>query len=351
MSAAPLISVVVVNWNRRDLLAGCLRSLAAQTFREFEAVVVDNGSTDGSLDLVREPEFAWVRLVANGENLGFCAANNRGIAAARGRLIALLNNDAEADPNWLAEFASAAERYPGHGMFASKIVSWDDPRRLDKIGHLIYPDGQNRGRGTGEIDAGQYDHFEETAWPDGCAALYRREVFDRVGGFDEDFFAYADDAELGLRARIAGYRCMTVPTARVRHRLGSTLGRYSPKRLFLIERNRIWLVAKLFPMRRWPAAPFYYAARLAAGAAAAAAGRGDAARAGRELGGWALLECLLRAHLAAAAGLPRILRKRRQLRAIRTLSGAEVSALLRRFRIPLAELVSQASPESAASPR
>ena len=93
-------------------------------------------------------------------------------------------------------------------MAASKILVYEDPRRIDKAGHLIYPDGQNRGRGTGEFDTGQYDQVEEALWPDGCAAMYRRAMLDQIGGFDEDFFAYGDDAELGLRGRIAGWKCL-----------------------------------------------------------------------------------------------------------------------------------------------
>ena len=95
------------------------------------------------------------------------------------------------------------------GMAASKILVWEDPHKIDKVGHLIYPDGQNRGRGSGQLDAGQFDRIEETLWPDGCAAMYRRAMLDEVGGFDEDFFAYADDAELGLRAGSpVGAACM-----------------------------------------------------------------------------------------------------------------------------------------------
>ncbi|MCB1020951.1 MAG: glycosyltransferase family 2 protein, partial [Acidobacteria bacterium] len=274
---------------------------------------------------------------------------NQGVAAARGELIALLNYDAEADAGWLGALADAAAREPDFAMFASKIVSYDDPGVIDKVGHLIYPDGQNRGRGTGERDHGQYDQVEEVAWPDGCAALYRKAMFDRIGGFDEDFFAYADDAELGLRARIAGYRALAVPSALVRHRLGSTLGRYSPQRIFLIERNRLWLAFKLFPLRMWPMIPVYYALRMAASAGSAAKGEGEAAAAGRDLGTLGLLKCLLRAHLAALAGLPRMFFKRRNLRPLRKLSGAEVAAFLERNRIPLTELVSRSSPSAVAS--
>ena len=349
MSAVPLISVIIVNWNRKALLEACLRSLRAQQFQDFEVIVVDNGSTDGSLSLLAEDEWRDIRCITNEINLGFCAANNQGIAAARGPLIALLNNDAEADPGWLAALADAAAREPGYAMFASKIVSHDDPSVIDKVGHLIYPDGQNRGRGTGERDRGQYDRVEEVAWPDGCAALYRKSMLDEIGGFDEDFFAYADDAELGLRARIAGFRALAVPSALVRHRLGSTLGRYSPERIFLIERNRLWLVFKLYPGRLWPLVPFFYLLRTLASAGSAARGKGDAAEAGRSLGGWGLLKCLIRAHAAAFAGLPRMWRKRRNLRHLRKLSASETAAFLERNRIPLADLVSRSSPSAVAS--
>ena len=349
MPAAPSISVIIVNWNRKTLLESCLLSLRGQRFRSFEIIVVDNGSTDGSRDLLAREEWRDVRCITNETNLGFCAANNQGIAAAKGELIALINNDAEADPGWLAALAEAARREPGYAMFASKIVSHDDPSVIDKVGHLIYPDGQNRGRGSGEQDRGQYDQAEEVAWPDGCAALYRKSMLQRIGGFDEDFFAYADDAELGLRAQSAGYRALAAPSALVRHRLGSTLGRYSPERIFLIERNRLWLVFKHFPWRMWPLVPFYYLKRTLASAGSAVRGEGDAAQAGRSLGAWGLLKCLIRAHAAAFIGLPRMLRKRRDLRPIRKLSGSEIAAFLERNRIPLEDLVSRSSPSAVAS--
>jgi len=135
----------------------------------------------------------------------------------------------------------------------------------------------------------------------------------------------------------------------VRHRLGSTLGRYSPERIFLIERNRLWLVFKLFPPRMWPLMPFYYVKRTLASAGSAMRGEGDSAQAGRSLGTWGLLKCLIRAHAAAFAGLPRMLRKRRELRPLRKLSGAETAAFLEKYRIPLEDLVSRSSPSAVAS--
>ena len=159
----------------------------------------------------------------------------------------------------------------------AKILVWEDPSRIDKAGHLIFPDGQNRGRGTGALDRGQFDREEEALWPDGCAAMYRKEMLDAIGGFDEDLFAYGDDAELGLRARIAGWKCIYAPDAMVRHHRGSTMGKGSGKRLALIERNRVLLAAKLFPWSLLWRNPFYFAMRVAAGAVLAQRGDGDTA--------------------------------------------------------------------------
>jgi GT2 family glycosyltransferase len=239
----PLIYVVVVNWNRRELLRAALASLNRQTCTDFEVVLVDNGSADGSV--VMALEFAAtaifpLRVIRNEKNLGFCEANNRGITSGRSRFVALLNNDAEAEPRWLAALLEAFT--PGReqiGMAASKILVWEDPRIIDKVGHLIWLDGQNRGRGAGQVDRGQFDQVEEVLWPDGCACMYRREMLDQIGGFDEDLFAYADDAELGLRARLAGWGCLYMPRAVVRHQSGSTLGGLSAQRIRLIERHRV----------------------------------------------------------------------------------------------------------------
>src|SRR5205814_494621 len=180
-----------------------------------------------------------------------------------------------ADPEWLASLQEVIRTADDVGMAASKILVWEDPKRIDKVGHLIYPDGQNRGRGTGQIDRGQFNRVDETLWPDGCAAMYRRAMLDEIGGFDEDFFAYGDDAELGLRARIAGWHCLYAPRAVVRHHRGSTLGKDSRWRLHLIERNRVLLAVKLFPWSLLALNPFYYAARLVAGALLAHGNQGD----------------------------------------------------------------------------
>ncbi len=338
-STEPIATVVVINWNGREHLRACMQALSRQTFPDFEVFVVDNGSTDGSIEMMKTEDFGVrATLIENGRNLGFCAANNVGFAASRTPFVAMLNNDAEPEPRWLEAMVEALRTHPDAGMAACKIVVWEDPSRIDKVGHLIYPDGQNRGRGSGEIDRGQYDRLEECAWPDGCAALFRREVIDRIGGMDEDLFIFGDDAEFGLRARIAGWKCLYVPGAVVRHHRGGAVRVASTRRLYLIERNRVLLALKLFPWSLlWLNVP-YYLLRIGAGMVAAARNRGEIAKyngtGGKLRAAWALF----RGDLAALAMAPKTLRKRREVRRIARLTPRQVKALLLQYRIPLREL-------------
>jgi GT2 family glycosyltransferase len=284
-----------------------------------------------------------VKLILNRDNRGFCAANNQGFCASGSDLVALLNNDAEADPEWLASLAGAFEGRNDIGMAASKILVHENPRRIDKAGHLIYPDGQNRGRGSGELDAGQYDRVEEVLWPDGCAAMYRRAMLNQIGGFDEDFFAYGDDAELGLRARIAGWKCLYIPQAVVRHHRGATLGVRSMRRLELIERNRVLLAVKLFPWSLLWLNGAYYLMRLAAGFWAALRNRGEVGKYPGIRGKLGAALALMKGDIEALTLIPRMLGKRRDIERIRKLSPRAVRQLILEHRISLKELTEQAN--------
>ncbi len=344
--STPAVRVVVVNWNRKELLRACLESLSHQTHPSFEVFVVDNGSVDGSVEMVQEISAAFpvpLHLIQNRENRGFCAANNQGFVGAEAELIALLNNDAEAEPGWLVGLEEAIRTSEYIGMTASKIRVWEDPRRIDKCGHLIYPDGQNRGRGAGQLDVGQFDQVEEVLWPDGCAAMYRRAMLDEIGGFDEDFFAYADDAELGLRALWAGWKCLYTPHAVVRHHRGATLGLGSGRRLTLIERNRVLLAVKLFPWNLLWANGAYLIARVTAGTWAALRNRGEAKHYQGPTGKLTAAWGLLRGTLSALPLIPSMLRKRRALRPLRRLNSRQMRRLLLTHRIPLKELSEQAN--------
>lgn len=334
----PQASIIVVNWNRRNLLEECLRSLETQTSSDFELVLVDNGSTDGSLDSLPRFRFPSLTVIRNPHNCGFGRAVNQGIQASQGSFIALVNNDAALDPAWLKEMLQGFEMDTRVGMCACKILFADSPRVIDKTGHLMYADGQNYGRGHGEEDRGQYERVEEVLFPDGAAAMYRAEVFESAGLFDEDFFAYGDDADLGLRVRICGWKCLYIPSAVALHHHSATLGPYAPQKIFLVERNRIWLVWKLFPARQLIQVPFYSVIRYLFSFWGLVTGRGDAARAGRQGSVWRTLWAVLRAQFGAALRVPRMLTKRRNFQRRRQLSALEFARLLGRHSISARQL-------------
>jgi GT2 family glycosyltransferase len=223
-------------------------------------------------------------------------------------------------------------------MCASKIYVWDRPGVLDGAGLLVSGDGIGRGRGRLEPDREEFAREEDALLPSGCAALYRRAMLDEIGLFDEEFFAYCEDTDLGLRGRIAGWRCRYVPGAVVRHRYSGSTASHSPFKAFQVERNRIWVIVKCFPPGSAAASVLYTLARYALQVYAAVTGRGAAARIAEEQSPVALAAILLRAWRAAFAGLPEMLRRRRRIEALRRISRGELSRLLRAHRVGLGEL-------------
>ena len=327
------VSVVVVNYNRVELLRSCLASLVNQSFRSFEVIVVDNGSSDSSPGYIRSLLGTVVdRAVFLERNTGFTGGCNRGMEQASGRYIALINNDAEADSEWLSTLARAAEQDPGPGMWASKILFYGTDI-IDKSGHLIFPDGQNRGRGTGEKDCGQYGSGEEALFPDGCAAMYSRELLEETGGFDEDFFAYADDADLGLRARWLGWGCVYVPEAVVYHHHSATTGSFDPGKIYWVERNRVWLAVKNLPFPLLLLSPLFTCYRFAWNMAAAIFRRGSAGSFRSRYSWSTLAGVLIKATWDGWAGIVPQLGKRKRIMNSRKISTAEYSRMLYRFRI------------------
>jgi GT2 family glycosyltransferase len=229
-AAEPIsISVLIVNWNSRDDLADCLDSLAAQTDRDFETVVVDNGSSDGSPEMVRE-RFPWVVLEATGENLGFAEGCNRGIARATGQWIATLNNDAVAHARWLEELRTAAARGGTRlGMLQSRLVFKRHPDRTNSTGVVLEPNGKAYDR---DFDAPvrPSDVVEEIFCPTAGAALYRRQMLEQTrlpsGYFDRTFFMFYEDVDLGWRCRLAGWEAWYVPSALVYHAFHGSADRH-----------------------------------------------------------------------------------------------------------------------------
>lgn len=333
----PFVSVVIVNWNGKHLLAECLDSLYRQTFKSHEIIVVDNGSRDGSPEYLRS-EHPGVRLISLPTNTGFAGGSNAGIRAASGKYIALLNNDTRTDPAWLTELVGTAEGTPQAGMWASKILSYSDPGVIDNVGLLLYRDGLARGKGRLEPDSGQYDQRAEALFPSGCAGLYRRQMLDEVGILDEEFFAYADDVDLGLRGRLAGWGCLYVPSAKVYHRYSSSSSTYSPFKAFLVERNRLWVLIKYYPAELVLASCYFTLKRLTLQLYGAASGRGASGKFASEQSVLSAGLILLKAWCSAFASLGRVLKQRRRLSAGRRIGRREIYRLFRQFGLSASEI-------------
>jgi len=247
LSAEPLVSVIILNWNGKKYLNDCFTSLENQSFPNFEIILVDNGSEDDSVNFVRK-NFSQIKIFKNKKNLGFAKGNNKGIETAKGQYVFILNNDTKIDKNCLEELVKTSQSDKKIGMCGAKIVSFENPELIDSVGVNIYFDGMSRGRGRKEIDAGQYDKIEEILFPSGCAAFYNKKMLDQIGLFDETFFAYCEDSDLGLRGRLAGWKAVLVPSAIVYHHYSGSFGKYSSLKAFLVERNHFWVAFKNFPL-------------------------------------------------------------------------------------------------------
>jgi len=294
MSAPPLVSIVIVSWNGRQHLDRCLTAVAAQRGVDAETILVDNGSVDGTTTFVGDA-FPWVRVVRLETNAGFTGGNNAGVREARGRYIALLNNDTEAEPDWLARLLAGLDEAAGFTLVTSRVVYMDDPRVLDSAG-----DGFLRAGGAFKHGHGQAvstaEVSREVFGVCGAACLMPTALFRELGGFDEAFFASHEDVDLSYRARLRGHRCRYVADAVVHHKGSATLGRMSSFAVFHGQRNLEWLYVKNTPaplVRRTLAGHVVYNAAAAL----------HFARLG-------LLPAFLRAKLAALRDLARVRRQR-----------------------------------------
>jgi GT2 family glycosyltransferase len=290
---APTVAVVIPNWNGRRWLPGCLESLAAQTRAPTETIVVDNGSTDGSLELLEQ--HPGVRLVALGRNTGFAFAANRGVEAAQSELVALVNTDVVLEPDWLERMVAALVADPAAASVACKMVDLGEPSLLYDAGDVLRRDGACEQRGRFERDDGRFDAPGEVFGACAGAALYRRDVVLDAGGFDERFWTYLEDVDLALRLRLAGWGCRYEPAV-ARHAGEGSSVRLSKPLHYWVERNTLLLVAKAFPPRWLP----WVAYRQLGWA-------WHAQRGGR-------LGAHLRGAAAALPLLPAVLRERRALR-------------------------------------
>jgi hypothetical protein len=300
----PRTSVVIPNWNGVRWLPGCLASLAAQTRPADEVIVVDNGSSDGSLEYLRD-EHPNVRVLTQGRNTGFAYAANRGIEAAGAEMVALINTDVVLSPDWLERMTAALVARPDAASATSKMLSLDEPGRVYDAGDVLRRDGACDQRGRFGPDDGRFDAPGEVFGACAGAALYRQTAVTAAGGFDERFFAYLEDVDLALRLRLRGWTCAYEPAVCWHAGEGSS-GQLTGGHWPLVARNTIVLVVKAFPIR-WLGLVAY-----------------------RQLG-WgrhAWRERRLGAHLRGLLGavplLPHSLRERRAIRADAKLSVIDV---------------------------
>ena len=302
-----------------------MESLGRQTRRDFEVVIVDNSGKG----LVRRNGTApGARVIESERNQGFGAAINEGIRASHSTFIATLNDDAVAHPGWLAALIAAVERRPDAGMCASQVRFFGE-HRLDSAGMLVCGDGSSRQRGHGKAPE-DFPVAEETLFPSGSAALYRRAMLEAVGTFDDRFFLYCEDTDLGLRARWAGWKCLYVPEAVVEHHYSHSAGRASPLKAYYVERNRLFVLVKNFPLPMLLAAPLVTLVRYFWHAWYLLQGRGSAARFRADGHAGAMMPWyVMRAHFALAAAAGHLWKQRRQIRASARITPAVFRRLLR----------------------
>ena len=319
-----------------EVLEECLRALESQTVNEFEVVVIDNSGT-GRVPASGPHISPRVRVIANQRNVGFGAAVNQAFRASTAPYLATLNDDAVADPRWLETLLADADAHSRTdqlriGMWASEV--WlAGTGKLDSAGMLIASDGSSK--------QAPLANASEALLASGSAAMYRRAMLDEIGLFDESFFLYCEDTDLGLRAQWAGWGCRFVAGARVEHRYSHSAGRASPLKAYYVERNRLYTIVKNFPAGMLWAAPFASVARYFWHVAALAAGRGKAGEYRQAGHSAALLPFLvMRAHLAALFRLPALLAARGRIRAARRISSTEFRTLVARHSITVRQVAS-----------
>jgi GT2 family glycosyltransferase len=322
------VTVVVPTLAADETLDECLASLERQTFSDFDVIIVDNSARQAAR---RAGEAGGrVRVIANDRNVGFGAAVNQGFRESEAPYIAVLNDDATAHPGWLEALVGALATRPDVGMGASQVRHASDGC-LDSAGMLLCLDGSSKQRGHLESPA-CYTRQEEALLPSGSAALYRREMLEEIGLFDESFFLYCEDTDLGLRARWAGWECLYVPEAVVEHRYSHSSGKASALKAYYVERNRLFVIFKNFPLLDLVWVPYYAMSRYFWHFAYALRGRGKAAEFRREGGGFLRLPWyVIRGHLELLARFPKIWSQRRAMK--RRLTSKQFHRLIRRHSI------------------
>ncbi|HYP13632.1 MAG TPA: glycosyltransferase family 2 protein [Bryobacteraceae bacterium] len=335
MGVEPQAVVVIPTLSADFTLSECLGCLARQRYAAFQTIVVDNSGKGlvnklGSLPL-------QVQVIENEQNVGFGAAINQGWRATRSEYVVSLNDDALPSPEWLESLVGAVESAPARVGMAASAIRLLGEGQLDSAGMLIASDGSSKQRGHGK-EQSEYPDLEEVLLPSGAAALYRRGMLQQIGGFDDDFFLYCEDTDVGLRARWAGWSCLYVPGAVVEHRYSHSAGRASAMKAYYVERNRLYVVVKNFPATAVVKALPMYIVRYAWHLVFLVRGVGAASQYREGGSGVALAWFVMRAHLSVVWHLGSLLRKRRLNQRTATITSEEFTAALERFSLSVREV-------------
>ncbi|MDD1753256.1 MAG: glycosyltransferase family 2 protein, partial [Methanotrichaceae archaeon] len=242
----PHVSVIIVSFNSRDDLSECIPSLLAQPYPDFEIIVIDNNSADGTSTFVKK-NYPSIKVIVNKENYGPAKGYNMGIKASRGKYVVLLNPDTVVEKDWLLELVRAIEADEGIAACQSRVLLYGNPTHINTEGNEMNYLGFTWCKNYGQVSK-YSDVIEETLGLSVCSAILRRNVLEEIGFFDEDFFMYLDDTDLGLRMQLAGYKVVCNPRSIVYHKYKFTPGR---QKLYYLERNRLLVLSKIYDRKLW----------------------------------------------------------------------------------------------------
>lgn len=308
----PLVSIIVLTWNGKQYLKNCLDSCFSQTYDHIEVLLVDNASKDGTAEYVRK-NYPKCKLILNKENLGFAEGNNEGIRNSRGDWVLILNNDTKLDKQCIQQLINSVSGEK-MGMASPAMYYWG--KEIDTRGLRLLKQGYTK-------DIKSIEEAKKVLAPCGGAAFYSKSMLENINlkrrngkkdYFDPDFFIYAEDFDFGLRAQLAGWKCIHVPTAKVDHLHGATMNKYSNTQIFLGDRNRSWTIIKNYPsLIFWKKFPYFLAMNLASFIKWSFKGK-------------PLPIC--KSKISILFGLPSLLKKRRRVQQLRKISNKEFADLL-----------------------
>lgn len=302
----PTFSVVILSWNSNQTLPSCLQALNVQTYKDFEVLLIDNGSSvPVSDDLPEEYPLLTIHLYPLEQNIGFAAGNNFAAIRARGKYLVLLNADAFPAPGWLENILAGVKKYP-HSFYASQLLIADQPERLDGVGDVYHVSGLAWRNAYNTLVSNQDNHEKEVFSACGAAAIYPIEAYRQADGFDEDYFSYIEDVDLGFRLRLMGYKCMYLPDAVVHHVGSASTSRRSNLAVYYGQRNWVWTYFKDMPgISVWLLVPVHLLANLLQIILAVFRGQG---------------RVTMQAKRDAIRGLPAIFKKRKHVQGARRVS-------------------------------